>query len=101
MGRFRVGFAVVKGGDGHFWVDCTFLPILHVWELPEFVPLMARDRSKWSPCLLWHGWLPGLSLAGERDPWAASLSQLAYRSLEQVLGAHRVDNAGFWTPPDF
>ena len=42
-----------------------------------------RDRSNWSRCLLWHGWLPGLGVAGEHDPWAASLGQLASGSLEQ------------------
>ena len=60
---------------------------------------MARDRSNWPWCLLWHGRLLGLRLAGERDPWAASLGQLADRSLEQALGAHPADDAGFWTPP--
>ena len=49
-------------------------------------------------CLQWHGWLLGLSIAGERDPWDASLGQLAGRSLEQALGAYPVDDAGFWTP---
>ena len=71
--------------------------ILHVRDLSKFMPLMARDRSKWPWRLLWHGWLPGFSVA----PWAASLGQLAERSLEQVLGAYPVDDSCFWTPPDF
>ena len=37
---------------------------------------------------------------GERHPWAASLGQLADRSLEQVLGAYPADDSGFWTLPD-
>ena len=41
-------------------------------------------------------WLPGLSLAGERDPWAASLGHLAEK---RCLGAFPSDD--FWTPPDF
>ena len=49
------------------------------------MPLVARDRSTWPRYLLWLGWLLGLSSAGEGDPWAASLGQLAERSLEQVL----------------
>ena len=49
---------------------------------------MARDRSNWPRCMLWHGWRPGLSTAGERDLWAASLGQLADRSLELALGAY-------------
>ena len=30
-------------------------PAVHVRELPEFLPLMMRDRSNWPRCLLWHG----------------------------------------------
>ena len=62
-----------KDGVDHLFWECTFPPILHIRELSEFATLMAQDRSKWPRCLLWHGWLPGLSLAGERDCWAASL----------------------------
>ena len=47
------------------------------------------------------GPVASLCLAGERDSWAASLGQLAERSLEQVLGAYPVDDSCFWTPPDF
>ena len=61
--RFRVGFAVVEMEmDILFWES-----MLHVGELPEFVSLMARDRSRWPHCLLWHGWLPGLGVPGERN----------------------------------
>ena len=52
-----------QDGDGHP-LFCTFLPILHVRALPEFITLMARDRSKGPRCLLWHGGLPGLAAAG-------------------------------------
>ena len=45
--------------------------LVHVRELPEFTPLMARDRREWLRCLIWHGWLLGLGLAGERDPGSA------------------------------
>ena len=59
--------------------ECTFPPLLHVRELPEFSSLMALDRSKWPRCLLWHGWLPGLSCSRDRGPlgrffWSAGLS---------------------------
>ena len=89
-----------RDGDGHLFWECTFLPLLHVRELPEFASLLALDRSDWSRCLLWHGWLPGLCGGGERDPWAASLEQLASRSLERVLGPYPVDSSSFWTPTD-
>ena len=83
-----------KDGDGHLFWECTFPPGLQVRELPEFVPLVARDRSKWPRRLLWHGWLPGLSLAGERDPRAALLGVLVDRVLEQQLGAYPADDSG-------
>ena len=57
---------------GTFWGDCTFPPILNV-----------RETLAW------------------RDPWAACLGQLADGSLEQALGAYPVDDAGFWTSPNF
>ena len=69
-----------RDGDEHLFWECTFLPTLQVRELPEFMPLVARDRRNWPRCLLWQGWLPGLCSAGERDPWTASLGQLADRS---------------------
>ena len=88
-------------GDGHLFWDCTFSHLVHVWELPEFMLLITRDRSTWPRCLLWHGWLPCLSTAGERDPSAACVGQLAHTSLEQIVGAYPSDASGFWTPPDF
>ena len=99
MRKFRAVYVVVRMAmDVCF--ENVFLPVLQVRELPEFIPLMARDRSNWPRCLLWLGWLPGLSLAGERDLWAASLGLLADRVLEQRLGAYPADDSGFWTPPD-
>ena len=46
-------------------------------------------------CLLWHGWLPGISGAGHRAPWAASFE------LESRLGAYPADFSGHWLPPDY
>ena len=39
--------------------------------------------------------LPGFGIAGESAPRAASLGQLADRSLEQVMGAIPVDDSDF------
>ena len=36
-------------------------PLVELRSQPEFLPLMSRDRTHWPRCLLWHGWLPGLS----------------------------------------
>ena len=85
MRRLRAGSVEGVMETGIFFCTAPFPPILHVTELPEFLLLMACDRSNWPRCLLWHGWLPGLSNAGGRDPRAASLGQLADGSLEIVL----------------
>ena len=76
-------------------------PLLHVRELLEFATLMSLDRTNLPRCLLWHGWLPGLSCAGERDPWATSFGDLACCKLECRLGAYPVDSSAFWTPPEY
>ena len=89
-----------KDGDGHLFWDCTFPPIQHVRDLPEFAYLMSLDRSNWPWCFLWHGWLPGLSGIGHRDLWATSFGDLASFHLERCLGAYPVDCAGSWTPPE-
>ena len=66
-------------------------PHQHVRDLPEFAYRMSLDRSKWPRCLLWHGWLPGLSGIGHGDPWATSFGDLASFHLERCLGAYPVD----------
>ena len=60
------------------------LPLQHVRELPEFAYFMSLDRSKWLRCLLWHGWLPGLSGVSDGDPWASSFGILLSVSLSGV-----------------
>ena len=65
-----------KNGDGHLFWECTFLPILHVRELPEFFSLSRLWIGVIGPVVS-YGQLPGRVLYGERDPWAASLGQLA------------------------
>ena len=51
-----------KDGDGHLFWDCTFPPIQHVRDLPEFAYLMSLDRSNWPRCFLWHGSLVLMAL---------------------------------------
>ena len=82
---FLVGFVVGEMVMVTFFLECTFLPLQQVRDLPEFATLLRRDRSRWPRCLLWHGWLP----------------QLAERRLESALGAYPADLAGCWVPPDF
>ena len=38
-------FCGEKDGDGHLFWECSFPPIQHVRELPEFTFLMSLDRS--------------------------------------------------------
>ena len=84
---FPAVFCVERDGDGHSFGECTFLPLQHVRELPEFATLVSLDRSKWPRCLLWHGWLLGLCGISDSDPWAFSSGDLAFGELERtVLG---------------
>ena len=99
--RLSVSFVVARMGVDICFGSAFFSPILHVRELPDFASLLARGRSNRPRCVIWHGWLPGLGVAGERDPWPASLGQLAVRSLEQQLVAYPADGAGLGVPPDF
>ena len=73
-------------------------PLQHVRELPEFPSVMSFDRRKWPWCLLWHGWLPGLSCVSDSEPWASCFGDLSY--LERCLGAYPVDFAS-WSPPEY
>ena len=94
-------FCGKRDGDGHLFWECSFPPLQHVRDLPEFSFLMSLDRSKWPRCLLWHGWLPGLNgMLGDK-PWALSFSELASFHLESCLGAYPVDFGAAWTPPDY
>ena len=54
-------FCGAPDDDGHLFWDCTFPPFVELRNQPEFLPLLSRDRTHWPRCLLWHGWLPGLS----------------------------------------
>ena len=63
--------------------------------------LVSLDRGKWSPCLLWHGWLPGFGGISDSDSWASSFGDLAFDELELFLGASLVDFSCSWTVPDY
>ena len=92
----RCQFCGEQDGDGHLLLGLYLSPVVNVRGLPQLLPLMVRDRSTWPRCLLWHGWLPGLGLGGERSPWADSLGQLPVGSLETVLGGYPIDSSCFW-----
>ena len=38
-------FCGKRDGDGHLFWECTFLPVLHVRDLPEFAPFF--DHGPW------------------------------------------------------
>ena len=98
---FHVVFAGKRDGDGHLFWECSFHPLQHILDLPECGFPMSLDCSKWPRCLLWHGWLPGLSGIRHRDPWASSIGELASFHLERCLGAYPVDFAAASTPPEY
>ena len=88
-------------GRRHLFWECSFLPPQHVRDLPEFATLMSLNLSNWPRCLLWHGWLPGLSGLSDKDPWATSFGDLASFHLERCLGAYPVDFAtDYWDAAD-
>ena len=78
-------FCGKREGDGHLFWECSFLPLQHVRELPEFASLMSLDRSNWPRCLLWHGWLPGLSSLVLRTPGLPPLVIWRLFNLNDVL----------------
>ena len=57
------------------------------------------DKSGWSRCLLWHGWLPALSGSALGDPWAVEAVDVAANRLEVALGSYvcegQVPDGGF------
>ena len=69
--------------------------------LPPPATLMSLNRSNWPLCLLWHGWLPGLSGLTDKNPWASSFGDLAFSHLERCLGAYPADFSSSWTPPEY
>ena len=98
---FLVDF-VEKGMEIVTYSGSVLFPHLqHVRDLAEFATLMSVNRSNWPRCLLWHGWLPGLSGLGDKDPWASSFGDLAFGNLERCLGVYPVDLSGSWTPPEY
>ena len=84
------------GADGHghlFW-DCTFHR-----EHPEFHGLMEMDKSYWSRCLLWDGWLPLLSGVNGGSPWAENPAEGAGNLLECALGSYSSGLLAEWQLP--
>ena len=65
---------------------------------PEFLPLMHKDRTNWPRCLLWHGWLPGLTSRTTGSPWAISSSDLASSCLENALRPYPLSASSAWHP---
>ena len=78
-------FCGAPDNDGHLFWECTFPPFVELRNQPEFFPLMSKDRTNWPRCLLWHGWLPGLSSRTVGTPWAVASSDLASSCLETAL----------------
>ena len=93
-------FCGKRDGDGHLFWECTFPPLQHVRDLPEFAYLLSLDCSNWPHCSLWHGWLPGLNGISDKDSWTTSFGDLASFHLERCLGAYPVGFDGCWTPPE-
>ena len=63
---------------------------------------MNRDRTNWPRCLLWHGWLAGLTSRTSGSPFASS--DLASHALEKALGPNPLSTHSarhpFWDQDD-
>ena len=70
---------------------CLFPPLVEIRESPEFHDLMREDKSHWPRCLLWHGWLPMLSVTNRGSPWAADAFDAAGYMVETALGRYSSD----------
>ena len=75
-----------------------FPPFVELRNSPEFLPLLSRDRTGWPRCLLWHGWLPGLTSRTVGIPWATASSDLASSCLENALGPCTLSTTSVWHP---
>ena len=91
-------FCNAPDNDGHLIWDCTFHLFFELRSNPEFLPLMNRDRTHWPRCLLWRGWLPGLTSRSSASPWAVASSDLASHSLEKALGPYPLSTHSAWHP---
>ena len=91
-------FCGAPDNDGHLFWDCTFPPFVELRNQPEFLPLMSKDRTHWPRCLLWHGWLPGLSSRTVGTPWAVASSDLASSCLENAFGSYPLSASSAWQP---
>ena len=89
-------FCGALDNDGHLFWDCTFPPFVDLRNQPEFLPLMSKDRTHWPRCLLWHGWLPGLSSRTVGTPWAVASSDLASSCLENAFGSYPPSASSAW-----
>ena len=91
-------FCCAPDNDGHLFWDCTFLLLWNLRNSPEFLPLMSKDRTHWPRCLLWHGWLPGLTSRTVGTPWAIASSDLTSSCLENALGPYPLSITSAWHP---
>ena len=81
-----------------FFGTALFPPFVELRNSPEFLPLLSRDRTNWSRCLLWHGWLPGLTSRTIGTPWGIASSDLASSCLENALGPYTLSTTSVWHP---
>ena len=86
--------------DGHLFWDCTLPPLVEIREHPEFHCLLEMEKSCWPRCLLWHGWLPLLSVVnGGGSPWAENPAEGAGNLLECALGLYTSGLLADWQLP--
>ena len=82
-----------------FFGTAPFLLLLNFLVKPEFLPLMSKDRTHWPRCLLWHGWLPGLSSRDSGYSLGLFLPvTLLVLALRMLFGPYPLSASSAWHP---
>ena len=61
---------------------------------------MREEHTHWPKYLLWHGWLPMLSVVNGASPSAADASESAVYLVEVALGRYSSSLVAEWSLPD-
>ena len=96
----HVGFEVPLRVMVIYFGNVPFHLLLRFVKNPEFHDLMREDKARWPRCVLWHGWLPMLSVVNGASPWAADASESALYLVEVALGRYSSGLLAEWSLPD-
>ena len=87
-------FCAGTDSDGSLLGEYSFPPQVEIREHPEFHDLVQLDKSSWPRCLLWHGWLPLLSMVNGGSLWAERYSSDVLMGRQLLVGFDAEGAAG-------